>query len=85
MCCVGERGFSIKRKVPSIRSKEVTYRLCRALKDCLCVNQVLTSIELQGIPLRETDIALLAKVCVLIISRDVTKPRKICIRRIRIS
>jgi len=65
-CSVGERGFSIKRKVPSICSKEVTYRLCRALKDCLCVNQALTTIELQGIPLRQRDVAVLAKVCGLL-------------------
>jgi len=62
MGCLGERGISIKRKIPSIRSKDVTYRLCRALKDCLCVNQTLTTIELQGIPLRQRDIAVLAKV-----------------------
>jgi len=53
--------------MPSGRSKEVSYRLCRALKDCLCVNQTLTSIELQGIPLRERDVAILAKVCRLIV------------------
>jgi hypothetical protein len=58
-----ERGYSVKRKIPSIRSKEITYRLCRALKDCLCVNQSVTSIELQGIPLRERDVSALAKVC----------------------
>jgi len=63
MCNLGERGFTVKRKIPSIRSKEVTYRLCRALKDCLCVNPTLTAIELQGIPLRERDVSLLAKVC----------------------
>jgi centrosomal protein CEP78 len=57
-----ERGYSVKRKIPSIRSKEITYRLCRALKDCLCINQSLTSIELQGIPLRERDVSALAKV-----------------------
>lgn len=58
-----ERGYSVKRKIPSIRSKEITYRLCRSLKDCLCVNQSVTSIELQGIPLRERDVSALAKVC----------------------
>jgi len=59
---LGERGFTVKRKIPSIRSKEVTYRLGRALKDCLCVSPVLTTIELQGIPLRQRDVAVLAKV-----------------------
>ena len=67
LCYSGDRGFSVKRKVPSIRSKEVTYRLCRALKDCLCINQALTTIELQGIPLRQRDVAMLAKVCIVII------------------
>jgi len=67
MCYLGERGLTIKRKIPSICSKEVTYRLCRALKDCLCVNEALTTIELQGVPLRQRDVAVLAKVCRLVI------------------
>jgi len=66
VCCLGERGFTVKRKIPSIRSKEVTYRLCRSLKDCLCVSPTLTTIELQGIPLRDRDVAVLAKVCTVL-------------------
>ena len=48
--------------MPAIRSREITYRLCKALKECLCITQALTCIELQGLPLRERDLAALAKV-----------------------
>ena len=51
-----------KRKMPSIRSKEITYRLCKALKECLSVTPALTCLELQGLPLRERDLTTLIKV-----------------------
>ncbi|KAK3095615.1 hypothetical protein FSP39_016664 [Pinctada imbricata] len=50
-----------KRKMPSVRSKEVTYRLCKALKECLICTPNLSCVELQGLPLRERDLQTLMK------------------------
>uniref|UniRef100_A0A8W8NWX3 Centrosomal protein of 78 kDa n=1 Tax=Magallana gigas TaxID=29159 RepID=A0A8W8NWX3_MAGGI len=50
-----------KRKMPSIRSKEITYRLCKALKECLSCTPNLACLELQGLPLRERDLQTLIK------------------------
>ncbi|KAJ8311459.1 hypothetical protein KUTeg_010814 [Tegillarca granosa] len=36
-----------RRKMPSVRSKEITYRLCKALKECLMNTPTLSCIELQ--------------------------------------
>lgn len=53
---------SIKKlKIPPVRSKELTNRICRALKDCLEASSVLKCIELQGLPLRRRDVDLLVK------------------------
>lgn len=49
-------------KVPVIRCKELTNRVCRALRECLAVNPVLQIIELEGLPLRPKDMEALAKV-----------------------
>ncbi|XP_055872685.1 centrosomal protein of 78 kDa-like isoform X2 [Biomphalaria glabrata] len=51
----------MKRKLPSIRSKEITHRLVKALKECLFVSPTLTCIELQGLALRERDIQVFVK------------------------
>ena len=51
-----------RRKTPSVRSKEITYRMCKALKECLGLTPTLTCIELQGLPLRERDLHTLMKV-----------------------
>ncbi|XP_052267964.1 centrosomal protein of 78 kDa-like isoform X2 [Dreissena polymorpha] len=50
-----------KRKTPSVRSKEITYRMCKALKECLGVTPTLTCLEIQGLPLRERDLNTLMK------------------------
>ncbi|XP_013408527.1 centrosomal protein of 78 kDa [Lingula anatina] len=55
------RSQVLKRKTPAIRSKEITYRLCRSLRECLTVTPSLTCLELQGLPLRERDLTVLAK------------------------
>lgn len=52
----------MRKKTPAVRSKEITYRLCKSLKECLSVTASLTCIELQGLPLRERDLASLSKV-----------------------
>ncbi|KAL3885295.1 hypothetical protein ACJMK2_025378 [Sinanodonta woodiana] len=50
-----------KRKTPSIRSKEITYRLCKSLKECLSTSPTITCLELQGLPFRERDLNLLMR------------------------
>ncbi|XP_077993782.1 centrosomal protein of 78 kDa-like [Glandiceps talaboti] len=55
------KRYAAKKKAPSIRSKEVTYRLAQSLKECLTVTPSLTILELQGLPLRERDLSALTK------------------------
>ncbi|XP_068961655.1 centrosomal protein of 78 kDa isoform X2 [Petaurus breviceps papuanus] len=50
-----------KRRIPTIRSKEVTIQLCKAIKGCLSVSTALKNLELQGIYLRERDLILLTR------------------------
>ncbi|XP_020851202.1 centrosomal protein of 78 kDa isoform X1 [Phascolarctos cinereus] len=50
-----------KRRIPTIRSKEVTIQLCKAIKGCLSVSAALKNLELQGIYLRERDLILLTR------------------------
>ncbi|CAH3197100.1 unnamed protein product [Porites evermanni] len=56
-----QRLQALRKKAPAIRSKDVTYRVCRTIKECLCVTENLNKIIFQGIPLRERDLACLAK------------------------
>ncbi|XP_041356043.1 centrosomal protein of 78 kDa-like [Gigantopelta aegis] len=56
-----KRAAIQKRKTPAIRSKEITYRLCKSLHDCLLVSSSLRCLELQGIPLRDRDLGILVK------------------------
>lgn len=52
-----------KDGAPPIRSnRDLTYRACRSLKDCLGLTQRLTNLELNGLPLRERDVIVLDKV-----------------------
>ncbi|XP_064411138.1 centrosomal protein of 78 kDa [Latimeria chalumnae] len=50
-----------RRRTPAIRSKDVTYRLCKAVRDCLNTSSALKCLELQGLPLRERDLIMLTK------------------------
>lgn len=56
-----QRLQALRRKAPAIRSKDVTYRVCRTIKECLYVTESLNSLTFQGIPLRERDLNYLAK------------------------
>lgn len=56
-----QRLQALRKKAPPIRSKDVTYRVCRAIKECLAVTENLTSLIFEGIPLRERDLTCLAK------------------------
>ncbi|XP_066113139.1 centrosomal protein of 78 kDa isoform X1 [Saccopteryx bilineata] len=62
---VGETGSDrnkiYKSRVPAIRSKDVTFQLCKALKCCLSASNALKNLELNGIILRERDLTILTK------------------------
>ncbi|NXK10119.1 CEP78 protein, partial [Herpetotheres cachinnans] len=51
----------VRRRIPAIRSKDLTGQLCKAVKGCLSVSDVLKNLELQGLLLRERDLILLTK------------------------
>ncbi|XP_020624782.1 centrosomal protein of 78 kDa-like isoform X2 [Orbicella faveolata] len=56
-----QRLQALRKRAPPIRSKDVTYRVCRTIKECLSVTENLKSVTFQGIPLRERDLTCLAK------------------------
>ncbi|NWR65321.1 CEP78 protein, partial [Bucorvus abyssinicus] len=63
---LGESGVEryktyFRRRIPAIRSKDLTGQLCKAVKGCLSISDVLKNLELQGLLLRERDLILLAK------------------------
>ncbi|NWV82317.1 CEP78 protein, partial [Dasyornis broadbenti] len=50
-----------RRRIPTTVSKDLTGQLCKALKGCLSISDVLKNLELQGLHLRERDLTLLTK------------------------
>ncbi|XP_029366194.1 centrosomal protein of 78 kDa [Echeneis naucrates] len=52
-------GF--RRKIPAIRSKDMTFKLCQALRECLAVSSNIKTLQLNGLPLRERDLIALTK------------------------
>ncbi|NXA51589.1 CEP78 protein, partial [Nothocercus julius] len=63
---LGESGVEryktyFRRRIPPIRSKDLTGQLCKAAKGCLSISDVLKNLELQGLLLRERDLILLTK------------------------
>ncbi|XP_073908204.1 centrosomal protein of 78 kDa isoform X4 [Castor canadensis] len=62
---LGETGSGINKacrsRIPAIRSKDVTFQLCKALKGCLSASSVLRNLELNGLVLRERDLTILTK------------------------
>nr|XP_056704119.1 centrosomal protein of 78 kDa isoform X1 [Euleptes europaea] len=54
-------GTYFKRRIPAIRSKDLSGQLCKAIKGCLMISKVLRNLDLQGLLLRERDLILLAK------------------------
>ncbi|XP_004949234.1 centrosomal protein of 78 kDa isoform X2 [Gallus gallus] len=63
---LGESGAEryktyFRRRIPAIRSKDLTGQLCKAIKGCLSISDVLKNLELQGLLLRERDLILLTK------------------------
>lgn len=55
------KSYYKQRKPPTIRSKEMTNKLCKALKECLTVSTHLEKLELINIPFSFKDCAQLAK------------------------
>ncbi|XP_035877664.1 centrosomal protein of 78 kDa isoform X3 [Phyllostomus discolor] len=58
---VSDRNKVCRSRVPAIRSKDVTFQLCKALKCCLSASNALKNLELNGLVLRERDLILLTK------------------------
>ncbi|KAM5329421.1 centrosomal protein of 78 kDa isoform 3-T3 [Glossophaga mutica] len=58
---VSDRNKVCRSRVPAIRSKDVTFQLCKALKCCLSTSNALKNLELNGLILRERDLILLTK------------------------
>ncbi|XP_053322899.1 centrosomal protein of 78 kDa isoform X2 [Spea bombifrons] len=54
-------GIRFKRRLPPIRSKDMTFQLCTCLASCLSVSKSLKHLELHGLPLRERDLKALSK------------------------
>ncbi|XP_063769901.1 centrosomal protein of 78 kDa [Pseudophryne corroboree] len=54
-------GIQFRRRIPPVRSKDMTFQLCRAITACLSVSSALKDLELHGLPLRERDLLTLAK------------------------
>ncbi|XP_035513526.1 centrosomal protein of 78 kDa [Morone saxatilis] len=52
---------SFRKKIPAIRSKDMTFKLCKALRECLTVSANLKTLQLNGLPLRERDLITLTK------------------------
>uniref|UniRef100_UPI0037E8D4FF centrosomal protein of 78 kDa n=1 Tax=Semicossyphus pulcher TaxID=241346 RepID=UPI0037E8D4FF len=52
---------SFKKKIPAIRSKDMTLKLCKALRECLSISPNLKTLQLNGLPLRERDLITLTK------------------------
>ncbi|CAL8345366.1 unnamed protein product [Lota lota] len=52
---------SNRKKIPSIRSKDMTFKLCKALQDCVTASPNLKSLHINGLPLRERDLNSLTK------------------------
>ncbi|XP_063105596.1 centrosomal protein of 78 kDa isoform X6 [Cavia porcellus] len=50
-----------RSRVPAIRSKDMTFQLCKALKGCLSVSSMLRNLALNGLVLRERDLTILIK------------------------
>ncbi|XP_042636599.1 centrosomal protein of 78 kDa [Orycteropus afer afer] len=58
---VSDRSRVCRSRVPAVRSKDVSFQLCKALKGCLSVSCALKNLELNGLLLRERDLTVLTK------------------------
>ncbi|XP_067424836.1 centrosomal protein of 78 kDa [Emydura macquarii macquarii] len=63
---LGESGAErhkiyIRRRIPAIRSKDLTSQLCKAIRGCLIMSSALKNLELEELLLRERDLIFLTK------------------------
>ncbi|KAM9139036.1 centrosomal protein of 78 kDa isoform 1-T7 [Pangshura tecta] len=63
---LGESGADrpktyFRRRIPAIRSKDMTTQLCKAIRGCLNISSALKNLELEGLLLRERDLIFLTK------------------------
>ncbi|XP_075875633.1 centrosomal protein of 78 kDa isoform X2 [Nelusetta ayraudi] len=52
---------NFRKMIPAIHSKDVTYKLCKALRECLRNSGNLRTLQLNGLPLRDRDLTTLTK------------------------
>ena len=57
----GKKSHYFKRKTPSICLKDVTQWIATSLRSCLTISMAIKCLDLQGVPLRVKDVALLSK------------------------
>ncbi|XP_075405874.1 centrosomal protein of 78 kDa isoform X2 [Tenrec ecaudatus] len=56
-----DRRKVFRSRVPAVSSKDVSFLLCKAVRDCLSVSGALKNLELNGLILRERDLTVLTK------------------------
>ncbi|XP_053480409.1 centrosomal protein of 78 kDa isoform X1 [Ictalurus furcatus] len=64
LASLGSQGSykpSVRKKIPAIHSKSMTFQLCKAVQKCLGVSHSLKTLHLHGLPLRERDLDTLTK------------------------
>lgn len=58
---------NFRKMIPAIHSKDLTYKLCKALRQCLSNSSNLRTLQLNGLPLRERDLTTLTKASQIVI------------------
>ncbi|KAF4070548.1 hypothetical protein AMELA_G00286700 [Ameiurus melas] len=64
LASLGSQGSykpSVRKRIPAIHSKSMTFQLCKAVQKCLGVSHNLKTLHLHGLPLRERDLDTLTK------------------------
>jgi len=57
-----QKIHQLQKRLPAIRCRDITDRMCRSLGELLSVSTCITCLILQGIPFRESDMHSLANV-----------------------
>ncbi|KAL4630130.1 centrosomal protein of 78 kDa, partial [Arapaima gigas] len=52
---------SFRKRIPAFRSKDMTFQLCKAVRECLSISPSLRTLQLCGLPLRPRDLITLTK------------------------
>ncbi|KPP75248.1 hypothetical protein Z043_105523 [Scleropages formosus] len=53
--------LSFRKRIPAFRSKDMTFQLCKAIRECLSISPSLRTLQLYGLPLRPRDLIILTK------------------------